>query len=70
MYDRNLTIYVGPIGWGIYVQAMSRLSSPYHELAERIYTPGSWDEFYNITEYDVLEKESFFELLQSALKIS
>ena len=62
MYDRNLTIYVGPIGWGIYVQVMSKLPSPYQELAERIYTPESWDEFDKITEYDVLEKESFFKL--------
>ena len=41
---------------------MSKLPSPYQELAERIYTPESWDEFDQITEYDVLEKESFFKL--------
>ena len=52
-------------GWGIYVQAMSRLPSPYPELAERSYIPGSLNEFEQITEYDVLEKESLYEHLQT-----
>ena len=62
-----MTIYLGAVGWGIYVQVMSKLPSPYPELAERSYIPDNWDEFYNITEYDVLEKVSFYDyLLQSA----
>ena len=65
MYDRNLTFYVGAEGWGIYVQAMSKLPSPYPELAERSYIPGSLNEFEQITEYDVLEKESLYEHLQT-----
>ena len=49
------------------MQAMSKLPSPFPELAERSYIPDDWDEFDNITEYDVLEKVSFYDyLLQSA----
>ena len=60
-----MTIYLGAVGFGIYVQVMSKLPSPFPDLAERSYIPSSWWEYDNISEYDVLEKESLYEHLQT-----
>ena len=67
MYDRNLTVYPRPFGWEVYLQVMSKLPPPYPELAERSYITDYWDEFDNISEYDVLEKESFYRHLYSTI---
>ena len=69
VYDRNLTIYLPPAGNGMLLQVMSKLPFPYPELAESIYITDSMDEFDNIAEYDVLEKESFYNHQQSALTL-
>ena len=60
-----MTIYLGAVGFGIYVQVMSKLPSPFPDLAERSYIPSSWDEFENISDYDVLEKVSFYDHLHN-----
>ena len=59
VYDRNITIYDEP-GTEIWKQVMSTLPFPFPELAERIYISNSYDEFDNITKYDLLDKESYF----------
>ena len=46
-------------------QEMSKLPYPYPELAEKFYIPSSFDEFDNITKYQVLEKVSYLHCLQS-----
>ena len=66
MYDRNLTVYLHPY-WGMHVDEMSRFPHPYPELAERSYVADSFREFDNISEYDVLEKESFYRHLYSTI---
>ena len=37
---------------------MSKLSSPFPELAEKLYIPSSYDERDSITRHDLLDKES------------
>ena len=48
-----------------WVQEMSKLPYPFPDLAEKFYIPSSFDEFINITQYQVLEKESYIHSLQS-----
>ena len=55
MIDRNVSIYYKP-GMEIWKHVMSKMPSPYPELAERIYIASSWEEFNNITKYDLVEK--------------
>ena len=55
MIDRNVSIYYKP-GMEIWKHVMSKMPSPYPELAERIYIASSWEEFDNITKYDLVEK--------------
>ena len=57
VYDRNISLY-NMRGFEIWNQVMLNLPSPYPELAKRIYFTSSWEEFDNITYYDLLEKES------------
>ena len=57
MYDRNITIVVGP-GTDIWKQAMSNLPSPFPELAETISIPTSHDEYIDNQKKLLLEKES------------
>ena len=57
MYDRNITIVVGP-GTDIWKQAMSTLPSPFPELAETISIPTSHDEYIDNQKKLLLEKES------------
>ena len=65
MYDRNITIYNEP-GSDIWRQEMSKLPDPFPELAEKFfYITSSYDEFFNITKYQLLEKESYLHCLQS-----
>ena len=64
MYDRIITVYMQP-GADIWRQEMSKLPYPYPELAELFYIPSSYDEFDNITKYQVLEKVSYLQCLQS-----
>ena len=59
MHDRNITIYMQP-GSDIWRQEMFKLPYPYPELAEKFfYITSSYDEFFNITKYQLLEKESY-----------
>ena len=48
-----------------WVQEMSKLPYPYPELTDFFYIPSSYDEFFNITKYQVLEKESYIHCPQS-----
>ena len=45
---------------------MSRLPYPFPELAEKLYIPSSYDELYNITKYDLLEKEGYLYIVCEA----
>ena len=47
-------------GSEIWKHTMSILPYPNPELAERMYITSSWDEFHNITKYQLLKKEKFF----------
>ena len=65
MHDRNITIYIEP-GSDIWRQQMFKLPDPFPELAEKFfYITSSYDEFFNITKYQLLEKESYLNCLQS-----
>ena len=56
MLDRGV-IYNSP-GSSIWKQVMSTMPHPYPVLAGRMRIPSSWDEYYNMTKYDVFEQES------------
>ena len=58
VYDRDITIYMRP-GNNIWMQQLSKLPNPFPELAERMYITSSYDEFDNISKYQMLKKESF-----------
>ena len=63
MHDRNITIYMQP-GSDIWRQEMFKLPYPYPELAEKFFNiPSSDDEFWNITKYQLLEKETYLQCL-------
>ena len=64
MYDDgNITIYMQP-GSDIWRQEMFKLPYPYPELAEKFFNiPSSDDEFWNITKYQLLEKETYLQCL-------
>ena len=63
MYDRNITIANEP-GSDIWRQEMFKLPYPYPELAEKFFNiPSSDDEFWNITKYQLLEKETYLQCL-------
>ena len=47
-------------GSEIWKQEMSKLPFPFPEMAEKSYITSSNDEFYNMTKFHALEKESFF----------
>ena len=57
MYERNITIVVGP-GTDIWKQAMSNLPSPFPELAETISIPTSHEEYVDNQKKLLLDKES------------
>ena len=68
MFDRNISIYIGP-GYEIWKQVMSKLPFPFRDLAERIYITSSWDEFDNITKYHLLEEESFLYYVEPTITL-
>ena len=69
MYDRNLSIYM-VVGSYMHQQVMSNMPHPYPELAERLYFPSSWGEYFNISKYHLLRKESIALLLIFPFAIS
>ena len=61
MYDRNITIVVGP-GTDIWKQAMSNLPSPFPELAKTISIPTSYEEYINNRKNIIIEKDSMYSI--------
>ena len=55
--DRNLIIY-NKHGTEIWKQVMMDLPSPYPELAGGLYIAENWSDFFNLSFYHLLEKES------------
>ena len=54
--DKGISPYFDPDKEAL-IQAMSKMHSPYPEIAIRAHVTTSWEEFYNFTKYHVLEKE-------------
>ena len=54
--DKGISPYFNP-RQEAFIQVMSKMHSPYPEIAERAHITSSWEEFDNFTKYHLLEKE-------------
>ena len=59
VYDRNMTIYDLPGTNGAW-ERRKQFGFPWSELAERVYITSNYQDFKNITQNYVIEKESIF----------